>query len=186
VPAGMAGIETAVTVRLEDGFGNPVTAAGGQVAMTVSGANSGAAVRIDDAGAGSYLARYTPTTAGSDQLDLRVAGQPIPGSPFTSSVAPGPADPDHTTAEVPSEGRFAQPIDMVVEAADAFGNPLGHGGDVVMVTPEGSSPITASDQGDGTYRATWQPFTLGLVNVTITINGNGIHNSPFPVHIRFF
>jgi hypothetical protein len=66
-----------------------------------------------------------------------------------------------------------------------LGNPLGRGGDLVVVTPEGSSPITASDQGDGTYRATWLPFTLGLVHVTITINGNGIHHSPFPIHIRF-
>lgn len=186
VPAGAAGIETVVTVRLQDGFGNPVTGAGAQVAMTVGGANSGAKVSVDEAGGGAYLARYTPTKVGSDQLDLRVGGQPIPGSPFTSSVAAGPADPAHTTADVPSDGIFAQPIDILVQAADAFGNPLGRGGDVVVVAPEGSFPITATDQGDGTYRATWQPFTLGTVNVTITINGNGIHQSPFHVRIRFF
>jgi adhesin/invasin len=185
VPAGAAGIETAVTVRLQDGFGNPVTGAAAQVAMAVSGANSGARVTVDEAGGGAYLAKYTPTKVGSDLLDLRVAGQPIPGSPFTSSVAAGPADPEHTTADVPSDGTFLVPVDIVVEAADALGNPLGRGGDLVVVTPEGSAPITATDQGDGTYRATWQPFTLGTVNVTITINGNGIRHSPFPIRIRF-
>jgi len=185
VPAGTAGIETAVTVRLQDGFGNPVTGAGAQVSMAVSGANSGAKVEIDEAGGGAYLARYTPTKVGSDLLDLRVAGQPIPGSPFASSVLAGPADPEHTTAEVPKDASFGVAINFVVQAADAFGNPLGRGGDVVVVTPAGLSPIPAADQGDGTYRATWVPFTLGTVNVTITINGNGIHHSPFPIRIQF-
>ena len=41
------------------------------------------------------------------------------------------------------------------------------------------------DQGNGTYDATWVPFTLNTVEVTITINGNGIHGSPFKVRIRF-
>jgi len=186
VPAGAAGIETVVTVRLQDGFGNPVTGAGAQVAMTVGGANSGAKVNIGEAGGGAYLAKYTPTRVGGDLLDLRVAGQPIPGSPFTSSVVAGPADPEHTTADVPNDGSFGAPVDFLIQAADAFGNPLGRGGDVVVVAPEGSSPITATDQGDGTYRASWVPFTLGTVNVTITINGAGIHKSPFPIRIRFF
>jgi adhesin/invasin len=185
VPSGAAGIETVVTVRLQDGFGNPVTGAGAQVSMAVGGPNSGARVTIDEAGNGAYVARYTPTRVGSDLLDLRVAGQPIPGSPFTSSVVAGPADPEHTTADVPDNGSFGVAIDFVVEAADALGNPLGRGGDVVVVTPEGSSPITATDQGDGTYRATWLPFTLGTVDVTITINGTPIHNNPFPIRIRF-
>jgi hypothetical protein len=185
VPSGAAGVETVVTVRLQDGFGNPVTGAGAQVSMAVGGANAGSRVQIYVAGGGAYLARYKPTRVGTDQLDLRVAGQPIPGSPFTSSVVAGPADPEHTTADVPKDASFGVPIDFVVQAADAFGNPLGRGGDVVVVTPEGSSPIAATDQGDGTYHATWLPFTLGTVDVTITINGNGIHHSPFPIRIRF-
>ena len=86
---------------------------------------------------------------------------------------------------MPSDGTFLVPINIVVHAADALGNPLSRGGDVVVVAPEGSSPITATDQGDGTYRATWLPFTLGTVDVTITINGNGIHQSPFHIRIRF-
>jgi adhesin/invasin len=185
VPSGAAGVETVVTVRLQDSFGNPVTGARAQVSMAVGGANSGARVTVDEAGNGAYLARYTPTSVGSDQLDLRVAGQPIPGSPFTSSVVAGPADPTHTTADVPDNGSFGVAIDFVVQAADALGNPLGRGGDVVVVTPAGSNPITATDQGDGTYRATWLPFTLGTVDVAITINGNPIHHSPFRIRIRF-
>jgi adhesin/invasin len=185
VPSGAAGIETVVTLRLQDGFGNPVTGGASEIGMAVGGANAGARVSIDEAGGGAYRARYTPTRAGSDQLDLRVAGQPIPGSPFTSSVVPGPADPDHTTADVPKEGTFGVAVELVVQAADAFGNPLGRGGDVVVVQPEGLSAIPVTDQGDGTYRATWVPFVLGGVDVAITINGNRIHESPFHIRIRF-
>ena len=185
VPAGSAGVETVVTVRLQDGLGNPVAGAGGQIAMAVAGANAGARVQVDEVGGGVYQVRYTPTKAGSDQLDLRVAGQPIPGSPFTSTVAPGPPDAEHTTADVPKDGNFASPIEIVVHVADALGNPVGHGGDVVVVDPDGQQMITAADQGDGSYRATWVPFTLNIVEVHITLNGSEIHDSPFRVHIHF-
>jgi adhesin/invasin len=185
VPNGTAGVETVVTVRLQDGFGNPVGGAADQIAMTIGGANAGADVKIDDAGNGSYVAKYTPVSVGTDQLDLRVAGQPVPGSPFTSNVVAGAADPSRTTATVP-DGVFATPLEILVQVADAAGNPLGRGGDVVVVTPTGSSPITATDQGDGTYRAVWTPFVVGTVKVVITLNGTEIHGSPFNSHIRFF
>ncbi len=184
-PAGVAGTETAVSVRLQDEFGNPVPGAAGQIAMVVAGANAGANVRIEDVGGGGYLAKYTPAHTGADQLDLRVAGQPIPGSPFTSTVAAGASDPSKTTATVP-DGVYANPLEILVQVADAQGNPVGRGGDVVVVTPGGGSPIAAEDRGDGTYRVVWTPITVGTVKVAITLNGVAIHGSPYTTHIRFF
>ena len=184
VPAGAAGTETVVTVRLQDALGNPVPGVAAQVGMTVGGANAGAGVNIEDAGGGAYRAKYTPKVVGSDQLDVRVAGQPVPGSPFTSTVVAGPSDPNHTTATVP-DGVFATPIEIIVQVADALGNPVGHGGDVVIVTPTGTSPITAQDQGNGSYRAVWTPFAVGTVKVAITLNGVAISGSPYSSHIRF-
>jgi adhesin/invasin len=186
VPSGAAGVETVVTVRLQDGFGNPVSGAAAQVSMVVAGANSGAKPRIEDAGGGAYRASYTPTRTGTDQLDVRVAAQSIPGSPFPSVVIAGPADPEHTTADVPNEGQFGVSLTIVVHVADALGNPLGRGGDLVVVIPPApASPITAQDLGDGSYRASWTPFTLDKVKVGVTLNGTGIHGSPFEVRIRF-
>lgn len=185
VPAGAAGLATVVAMTLQDEFGNPVAGAAGQIGVVVTGANPGAAVAIEDAGGGGYRARYTPTTVGVDQIDVRVAGLPVPGSPFASTVSPGPSDPGQTVASVP-DGVFATPLEIGVQVRDPAGNPVGHGGDAVQITPEGTSSLTVVDNADGTYRAVWVPFRLGQVSVTITLNGTPIAGSPFVANIRFF
>jgi adhesin/invasin len=185
VPGGGAGTETVVTVRLQDEWGNPVPGAAAQIAMAVSGANAGAGVKVDDAGGGAYRVGYTPTRLGTDQLDLRVAGQPIPGSPFTSIVEAGPSDPNHTTADVPN-GEFGETMEIIVHVADALGNPVGRGGDQVTVTPPGViSSLPVEDRGDGSYRAEWRPLTVGTVKIAIALNGTPIKGSPFTSHIRY-
>jgi adhesin/invasin len=184
-PSGSAGVPSIVLVSLEDAFGNPVGGAAGQIAVSVGGANAGANVTVEDAGGGSYRARYMPSAVGQDQLDVRVGGQPVPGSPFSSQVAAGPADPGQTTANVP-DGAFAVPLEITVQVRDALGNPLGRGGDAVTVTPAGSAGLKVEDRGDGTYRAVWTPFIVGRVPVTITLNGAQIAGSPYTTNIRFF
>ena len=81
---------------------------------------------------------------------------------------------------------YANPLEIIVQVADAQGNPVGRGGDAVVVTPGGGSPIAAEDRGDGTYRVVWTPITVGTVKVAITLNGVAIHGSPYTTHIRFF
>jgi adhesin/invasin len=185
VPPGSAGVPSLVLVSLQDAFGNAVAGAAGQIAVTVGGANAGAVVTVDEVGDGSYRARYTPAVVGQDQLDVRVGGQPVPGSPFSSQVVAGPADPGQTTATVP-DGAFAVPLEITVQVRDALGNPLGRGGDAVTVTPAGTTGVKVEDRGDGTYRAVWTPFTVGLVKVVITLNGAPIAGSPYTANIRFF
>jgi adhesin/invasin len=185
VPAGAAGVATVVTLTLEDQFGNPVSGAAGQIGVAVTGANPGAAVAIADVGGGAYRASYTPLVVGVDQVDIRVAGVPVAGSPFASTVTPGPGDPGHTVASVP-DGNFATPLEIVVQVRDAGGNPVGHGGDAVQITPEDVSPLGVTDNGDGTYRAVWVPFRLGQVRIAITLNGTPIAGSPLVSNISFF
>ena len=81
---------------------------------------------------------------------------------------------------------YATPLEILVQVADAQGNPVGRGGDAVVVTPGAGSPIAAEDRGDGTYRVVWTPITVGTVKVAITLNGVAIHGSPYTTHIRFF
>jgi hypothetical protein len=185
VPNGTAGTPTEVLVALQDQFGNPVGGAAGQIAVTVTGANSVGGVGVEDGGGGNYRARYTPVIAGTDQVDVRVGGQPVPGSPFSSAVAPGAADPDHSTASVPN-GSFGTPLEIIVSVFDKQGNPLGRGGDQVTVVLQNGPALAVEDRGDGTYRAVWTPFAVGKFKIEISLNGKAIKGSPFPTTITFF
>jgi hypothetical protein len=154
-----------------------------------------ASVGIDDLGGGSYRAVYTPKTAGIDQVSVTVAGQVVVGSPFASTVAAGPADASHTTANVPKEvGLFnptENPVHITVTTADSHGNPVGHGGSQVTITVRLDRDVVAvpavTDVGDGTYTATWTVQSASnKYHVSITLNGNEIHDSPFSVKVTLF
>jgi hypothetical protein len=186
VPAGTAGLQTTIRVRLQDEFGNAIGGAAGHVVVSMSGANPVGGVAVADQGDGTYLAGYTPTRVGTDLVDVRVDGQPIPGSPFTSTVVAGAADPGRSTAEVP-DGTFGTPLPILVHVNDSQGNSVGRAGDVVQVTVEGlSNGLPVEYLGGGTYRATWTPLAIGTFKVQIALNGAAIAKSPFQTHIGFF
>jgi adhesin/invasin len=174
VPGGTAGQTTNIEILLEDAFGNPAAGRASSIAVSISGANNVGSLQASDEGNGRYVASYNPVVAGNDLVDVRVGGAPVAGSPFTSAVVPGPVSPGASTAVV--NWNFFS-VDATVTARDAQGNPVGRGGDVVVVTLEGSAPVTATDLGNGTYTATVSSF--GFPAVTITLNGSPISGSPF-------
>jgi adhesin/invasin len=180
VPGGTSGVLTTFSIQLKDAFGNPVAGAAPSIAVAISGPNAGAGVRVSDEGAGQYRATYTPRASGNDLVDVRVSGAPIPGSPFTSAVVPGPVSPSASTAVVTHSGGIFGTIGAVVTARDAQGNPVGRGGDKVLVTVNTGNPVTATDQGNGTYEASISTFGFSF-SVAITLNGTAIQGSPFRV-----
>jgi hypothetical protein len=195
VPNGAVGTPTEISIALQDEFGNALPDAKGQIAVNVSGANSVGSVGVDDVGGGSYRATYTPTKAGIDLVSVTVGGQVVAGSPFTSTVAAGPADANHTTANVPKEvGLFnpnENPVHITVSTADALGNPVGHGGSQVTITVLRDNEVVVmpavTDVGDGTYTATWTvQSTSNNYRVSITLNGTEIKDSPFRVKVTLF
>ena len=76
VPNGAVDTPTEIAISLQDEFGNVLPDAKGQIAVSVSGANSMGSVGVDDLGGGSYRAVYTPKAAGIDQVSVAVAGRP--------------------------------------------------------------------------------------------------------------
>jgi adhesin/invasin len=185
VPAGTAGNPTSIDIVLNDQFGNPATGAAGQIAVAVSGANALSAVPVEELGGGHYRARYTPTVAGTDQVDVRVGGQGAPGSPFASVVSAGPPDARGTTAVVP-DGTFGNPLDFIVFLADAQGNRIGQNAGTVRVAVVGVTELQVEYLGDGISRARWVPMVIGNFQIDITLDGTRIANSPFPSQVRFF
>ncbi|HEU4680838.1 MAG TPA: filamin/ABP280 repeat domain-containing protein, partial [Gemmatimonadales bacterium] len=155
----------------------PVEGAGGDIAISIAGANPVAGLPVTGGEDGSYSAVYTPIASGTDQVDVRLNGQAVPGSPFLSVVAPGPASAATTTASVKKGGFFFYSIDILVTTRDAQGNLLNRGGDLVQVHLDGGIR-NAVDHGNGNYSDSF--VTLNPVpEITITLNGAPISGSPF-------
>jgi adhesin/invasin len=184
---GTAGVRTPVIVDLKDGFGNPVTGAGGRIAVAVSGANTATGGPAEEQGDGRYTVAYTPLSAGVDQIVVLVDGAPVPGSPLTSVVAPGPASPGTTTAVLPSRVTLFTQVNVVVTVRDAQENVRTAGGDEVrVIAADGLIDLVASHNGDGTYSASFLPPVLGQMNVEVLVNGAPILGSPFQVTVTVF
>ncbi len=177
VPPGRAGQATTVEILLKDVLGNPVVGAATAIALSITGANNVGGVAASDQGGGRYTARYTPRIAGTDQVAIRVSGAALAGSPFSSQVEPGPANPATSTAAV-TASLFG--VAAVVTARDAQGNPVGRGGETVLVSVDGGTPVTAIDKENGTYEAS--VFKFSPRAVVITMNGVPIQGSPFAVN----
>jgi hypothetical protein len=174
VPDGTAGVATPITVRLRDEFGNNIAGAIPDLNIRIAGANPTAAVPFEDHGNGTYGASYVPVHSGTDEVILEHRGQPLARA--VTSVAAGAADPTMTTAVLIR--RFLL-VDVVVTTRDAFGNPLGRGGDNVQVQSFTGELQAADDQGDGTYTTT---LVVGFGgNVPIYLNGVPIAGSPFSI-----
>lgn len=178
VPAtGVPGVSTTITIQLQDAFGTPVEGAAEDVVISIAGANPASGLQVTDQGSGSYSAAYTPMLSGTDQVDVRVNGEAVSGSPFLSVVGAGAASAATTTASVVKSGFFFYTIDIVVTTRDAQGNLLNHGGDLVQVHVEGGTR-TAFDNGNGTYTDSFVIFN-SAPEIAITLNGVPILGSPF-------
>jgi hypothetical protein len=180
VPDGTAGAATSISIRLGDEFGTSVEGAAGSITVAVTGANQVGNLPVTEQGNGAYSASYTPTLAGTDQVDVRVSGEAISGSPFTSTVVPGPASPATTTAQITRTGFIFTIVDIVVTTRDAQGNLVGKGGDLVEVQLNGANLGALEDNGDGTYSDSFGTFGP-VESVGITLNGLPIAGSPFPL-----
>ncbi|MEO6055328.1 MAG: ferritin-like domain-containing protein [Gemmatimonadales bacterium] len=85
------GVPIEITVQAKDANGTNLLSGGSTVAASVTGANDGQTLRVDDRATGKYVFTYTPTVQGTDMLTITIDGTPISGSPFTVEVGTGPA-----------------------------------------------------------------------------------------------
>jgi hypothetical protein len=178
VPNGTAGTVTRITIRLKDEFGTEIEDAADAIRVGVGGANSGEAA-VTEEGDGTYSASYTPILTGTDQVSVEVDGEPVGGSPFSSTVEPGPASASTTTAEVSKSGGFFFDISILVTTRDAQGNLRGRGGELVEIQLEGGSDVReAHDNRDGTYSDRFLVI-FSTPSIIITLNGVPISGSPY-------
>jgi hypothetical protein len=167
VPGGVAGTLTAIVVTVRDASGNPLSGGGEDITVSVTGANTGAAVTVEDNGDSTYTATYTPTQVGTDSVAITLAGQPISGSPYTSAVAAlAPSqmtlyEGDNQTALVGTP----VPIQPAVLVTDDFGN-LIEGVPVSFTVTAGSGSVSPTSPvlTDAAGIARVESWTLGPIS----------------------
>ena len=185
VPNGTAGKGTAIEIRLRDAQDNDLAGQAGAIAVSVSGANSRGSVSASDQGGGRYTATYTPEKAGTDQVQVKVSGTAVPGSPFASAVQAGDADPGSSQAVVPACVESADlPVTITITAFDAFGNRVTRGGDDFQIRVNQGTSFKPTDNGDGTYTSRLN-LGIGLFRIDITLDGKPIKGSPYQVLVPF-
>jgi hypothetical protein len=174
----VVGQPISVSWSVASGFGSP----GGTV--SVSDGTDGCS---DVVGAGGCS--FTPTTAGVSKTITATYGGDATHTGSSDNVshevdAFGPADAAHSTASVPDGNALIQTT-ITIQARDQFGNAVGVGGATVVVTISGTNSASASvtDNGDGTYTATYTPILPGTDSVDITLDGGEISGSPFTSNV---
>lgn len=88
--------------------------------------------------------------------------------------------------------RVHRKTEILLETRDAADNPLTHGG--LNVTAEllyrdagmncRALSVNIHDRKDGTYLITFVPDTPGKLSLNVTVKGQQIKNSPFPITVR--
>ncbi|HET6578293.1 MAG TPA: ferritin-like domain-containing protein [Gemmatimonadales bacterium] len=108
------------------------------------------------------------------------------GDDDNGMTGPGAVSAADSTATVPATVAGGSAVTITVQAKDAGGRNLTSGGAAVAATVTGANsagPISAVDNGDGTYTLTYTPANTGSDAVAITLNGTAISGSPFTVTV---
>ncbi|CAH1784409.1 unnamed protein product [Owenia fusiformis] len=135
-----------------------------------------------------YAAKFTPLETGPHTVDVSFAGQPVKGSPFSTTAIPDPskakplpkADPSKVKAYGPGleGGTTDKPAEFTIDTREA-----GQGG--LGLTLEGpiEAKIECQDNGDGTCSVRYYPTEPGEYTINITFADKPIKSSPFKAKI---
>ena len=185
-PAASAGVAFAQqpALQLQDPSGAPLNRA--DVLVTVGIATGGGSLgggtsaRSDASGRVQFNDLSIRGEPGSRTLIFAAEGF----SPATSSsivVAPGPPSPDRSTATVPN-GTAGVATSISIRLEDEFGTPVAGAAGSIAVVVTGANAVSSvpvTDQGNGSYSASYTPTHAGLDVVDVLVSGTRLHESPF-------
>ena len=169
-----------VTVTALDDTGFPVPGQVVTVSVTGGGNTINQPAGPTDAN-GVATATLTSTTAESKVISAKIGSVSVQQT-ATVIVTAGPPSPVNTTAHVPN-GKPLRFTNIIINTVDAFGNRLTSGGYAgqfsVTITGANRATPNVTDQGDGTYTASYVPLFKGNDQIDITLNGVPIKGSPY-------
>ena len=147
-------------------------------------AGHGAVLDTND---GMYSVAYSVETAGAYTLHVKLRGEHIRGSPFHTTIMPGPTCANKATVlgmgkSIAISGELSE---FRVLAADCYGNTQIYGGDswTIRLTRPGLSNIYGSmaDLKNGTYQGSYNATVRGQWTLHVKTNGVYIDGSPSSV-----
>ena len=139
---------------------------GRQDAAAAAGFSLGGLSAVENGPEGAYQARYAVSRAGRYELHirLRASGEPMPSSPFSLVVHPGPAHAPTTELaleQVPIRSSAGRGDMIIVRALDWLHNPCNTGGAGCTATVVPADGIVRHSGGTAT-----NPFGESLIDVT--------------------
>ncbi|MEP7325467.1 MAG: Ig-like domain-containing protein [Gemmatimonadota bacterium] len=175
-----------ITVTARDDTGAPVSGQTVTISVTGSGNTVGQPAGPTDA-SGVATATLTSTRPESKTITARIGSVTVNQAATVIVVPGGQPSPAFTTANVPN-GKSFKVTTITITSADAFGNRLTQGGYAgqfsVMVSGKNHATPNVSDNGNGTYTATYLPLFKGNDQVDITLNGVPISGSPYQSKVK--
>ncbi len=181
VPDGVAGMETVISIIVQDSYDNVITGIEGEIEVNISGANSASPPVNKSNSPGEYTASYIPENTGNDEVSIMLDGTPIDGSPFESEVVSSGADASSSTANV-SDGTAGEETEITIFVNDQFGNKVSNVAGDLSVDVNGAnsaSPSVSETNTSGEYKAGYVPEHSGKDRISIQLNGSPIEESPF-------
>ncbi len=172
-----------VTLVARDANGNQEPSGGLTVAFGLgTGSTGGNFSTVTDNGNGTYSATFTGTKAGSDTITATIGGKPVTYTPPTVTVV-GPASMSQSTVTLSASSVAAgSTLTVTLTARDALGHQEPSGGLTVAfglgTGSAGGNFGTVTDNGNGTYIATFTGTKAGSDTITATIGGNAVTYKP--------
>ena len=173
-----------ITVRVRDGFGNPV--AGVPVALAVDGSGNTLTQPSAPTDAnGVATGRLSSTSVGLRTVTVTAGGVEL-DDVATVTVQAGTPSASTSTATVPN-GSAGQRTTIEIQLKDALGNPVPGRASAIAVSIAGANNaggLGASDEGAGRYTASYTPQVVGTDQVTVEVSGSALAGSPFPSQVQ--
>ncbi len=172
---------TTVTVTLADTNGNLLTVGGATVVVTATGDATQVGTVIDN-GDGTYTAYFSNTSSETVTISATVDGNAITTGDASVVFEADNSNPSATnvnttiTATGPVDANGTDVSTVTVQLADANGNLITSGGEAVVLAVTGNAILVSgvTDNGNGTYTATYSNLLVESVTVTGTLNGTNI------------
>ena len=168
-----------ITVTARDAFDNPIP--GLAVTLSASGAGTTLTQPADPTGAdGTTTGLLSSTSPGDHVVSATIAGTAITQS-VTVAVSAGTPSAGRSSVTVP-DGRAGERTSIAIRLRDAQGNDVAGQAGAIAVSVGGANAgasVSKSDEGGGSYLATYTPVRTGTDQVQVRISGTAVPDSPF-------